>query len=169
MVRIIKFDGLKVDYNLKYTYVIPMENKDLILLIVLITLVGAGLWWQERDHTLETVSVFVRTDRIEYNKNDALKVIIENNLGKSICFSSCYPYYLEKKNGGWESYSYSKCSKSDINDICLVGHQAKFFEIGLSFITEGIHRLAVPVCLNCKDRDSFREDNKFYSNEFKVK
>jgi len=117
----------------------------------------------------KTAPVLIKTDKTEYDKNSVLKIAIKNNLGENICFSSCYPYYIEKKDGGWESYSYSNCPQSDINDICLSAHQAKFFEINLSFITDGLHRLAIPACLNCKNKDTFKEDTKFYSNEFSVK
>ena len=145
-----------------------MENRDLFILIILVIIIGVGLTWQERSYVTNT-EVSITTDKKDYQKNSILKLAIRNNLAKSICFSSCYPYYLEKKDGGWDIYSYSKCSDSDINDICLSANQSKFFEINLSFIAAGLHRLAIPVCLNCKDKDSFKEDSKFYSNEFSVK
>lgn len=146
-----------------------MEKKDLIIIIILLVVIWGGLVWQERDQTANAAPVSIKTDKSEYAKNDPLKIAIKNNLGESICFSSCYPYYWEKKDGGWKIYSYSQCDKSNINDICLTAHQAKFFEIDLSFLTAGIHRLVVPVCLDCKNKDGFREDNKFYSNEFLIK
>ncbi len=146
-----------------------MKNRDLIILIILTVVIWGGLSWQQRSQVANATPVLIKTDRGEYSKSDAVKVAIKNNLGKNICFSSCYPYYLEKKDGSWDLYSYSECQKTNINDICLTAHQAKFFEIDLSFITKGIHRLVIPVCLNCKDRDGFREDSKFYSNEFSVK
>ena len=146
-----------------------MENKDLIILIILTILVGGGLIWQDRDYLIKTFPILIRTDKTEYQKGEILKLAIKNNLGKNICFSSCYPYHLEEKDGDWESYPYSECPKSDINEICLSARQSKFFEINLPFVDEGAHRLAIPVCFNCKDKDGFREDNKFYSNEFSIR
>ena len=146
-----------------------MENKDLIILSILIILIGGGLMWQERNYSAKTALVSIKTDKMEYDKNGILKMAIKNNLWENICFSSCYPYYIEKKDGDWKAYSYSNCSQSNINDICLNAHQAKFFEINLSFIAAGLHRLVIPACLNCKNNDTFKEDTKFYSNEFSVK
>ncbi len=146
-----------------------MENKDLIILTILIALIWGGLIWQERDQTTNAVPVLIKTDKIEYAKSDPLKVAIKNNLGEKICFSSCYPYYWERKDGGWEIYSYSDCQEANINEICLPAHQEKFFEINLSLLTAGIHRLVVPVCQNCEDKGGFTENDMFYSNEFLIK
>lgn len=146
-----------------------MENKDLIILIILIIIIGGGLIWEEKNYSLNASPVSIRTDKAEYQKEGILKLVIKNNFGKNICFSSCYPYYLEKKDGGWSLYSYSQCQKPDLSEICLSPRQSKFFEISLAYIGGGLHRLIVPVCLDCKDKENFREDNRFYSNEFLIR
>jgi len=146
-----------------------MKNKDLIILAILIVIIWGGLVWQERLQTANAAPVLIKTDKSEYTKNDPLKVAVKNNLGKKICFSSCYPYYPEKKDGGWHLYSYSQCQKPNVNDVCVDAYQSKFFKIDLSLLSAGIHRLVLPVCLNCKNNDGFKEDNRFYSNEFLIK
>lgn len=146
-----------------------MENRDLIILIILVILIGGGLTWQEGNYSKETSLVSIKTDKTDYEEQGTLKLAIKNNSWKNICFSSCYPYVLEKKNNGWLSYPYQSCSKPDVNQICLSAFQSKFFEIILPFLDKGTHRLAVPACLNCDNKDGFREDNKFYSNEFSIK
>ena len=114
--------------------------------------------------------VKIETDKQEYANGDSLKVNIRNNLRDNICFSSCYPYYLERENGeGWKSYSYSNCLTANIVDKCIEPKNIKAFKLVLSSLEKGIHRLAVPVCINCNNQETFREDNKFYSKEFIVK
>ena len=41
--------------------------------------------------------VNVITDKSEYQLGGILKIKIENNSRKTVCFSSCYPYLFEKK------------------------------------------------------------------------
>jgi hypothetical protein len=96
-------------------------------------------------------------------------VKIKNNFGRQICFSSCYPYFLEKKNEKWESYKYAECQKFDGNGHCITAGDLKAFELTLPEGIKGIHRLAVPVCIGCKSQDPFKETTRFYSNEFTIK
>lgn len=143
-----------------------MKNKDLIIPAILIILIGAGLIWQEKKYSREVSSVSIKTDKTAYQIGNILRLAIINNLEKNICFSSCYPYLLERKYADWTSYAYQQCLESDINQFCLAASQSKFFEINLPNVDQGSHRLAIPVCISCRDNDSFKEDNRFYSNEF---
>ncbi len=115
--------------------------------------------------------VNVITDKNEYKLGDILKVKIENNLRKTICFSSCYPYYLEKKNGDWESYRYKDCSDENLVEICINSKKIKAFEITIpsSFVEAGTHRLTIPACIGCNSNGAFKEDQKLYSNDFIIK
>jgi len=146
-----------------------MEKKDIIILVILSVLVVAGLTWQIKNYLTSALPVSIKTDKTEYDKDSALKVVIENDSGKSICFSSCYPYYIEKKDGQFESYSYSSCSKQNLNESCVGSHQTKFFQINLNSLEDGFHRLVIPACLGCEFEGNFREDQRFYSNEFVIK
>ena len=96
---------------------------------------------------------------------------IENNSREKICFSSCYPYYLENGNGQFKSYGYGNCPKDDVVETCVESGQIKSFELvlGKMEIKKGIHRIAVPACLGCVLQDNFRQDKFFYSNEFIIK
>lgn len=113
--------------------------------------------------------VNVITEKTEYKIGDIIKVKIENNLKKNICFSSCYPYYLEKKGEEWKSYNYMDCPDSDLVKDCIDSRQVKAFELIAHPIEEGLHRLAISVCIGCNLDEVFREDQKFYSNEFIVR
>ena len=111
------------------------------------------------------------TDKKDYKRGESLKVKIENNLAdNNICYSSCYPYYLERKDGDWESYLYPECKNSDLVKDCVAPGQVKAFELILPpFLAKTFHRLAMPACVGCNIQEAFREDERFYSNEFIVK
>jgi hypothetical protein len=144
--------------------------KFLIGILVVVALGGAGwLVWQWQDYLVGGVKVTIQTDKEKYPPGESLIVTINNNFRKNICFSSCYPYYLEKKDGEWISYPYGKCKKFDITEICMKPNQVKAFEIQLNRAKEGLHRIAVPACIGCHIVDFFREDKRFYSNEFLIK
>ena len=110
--------------------------------------------------------VNVITEKTEYKIGDIIKVKIENNLKKNICFSSCYPYYLEKKGEEWKSYNYIDCPNSDLVKDCIDSRQVKAFELTVSSLEEGLHRITISACIGCNLEEVFREDQKFYSNEF---
>lgn len=112
--------------------------------------------------------VNVITEKTEYKIGDVIKVKIENNLKKNICLSSCYPYYLEKKEEEWKSYYYVDCQNSDLAKDCIDSGQVKAFELIAPSIEEGLHRLAISACIGCNLDEVFREDQKFYSNEFEI-
>jgi hypothetical protein len=139
-----------------------IEIGAIIVLIVVITLLFS--FFQKE--------VKIVTEKKEYIRGESLKVKIENRLRENnICYSSCYPYYLERKNEEkWESYFYSKCKDSDLVKDCLAPGQVKAFELILpSLLNEEIHRLVLPACIGCVVQGAFREDKRFYSNEFIVK
>ena len=136
------------------------------ILFVIILLIG---WIGWKGSQLQKGGISIITDKAEYESGGILKVKIKNNFPKQICFSSCYPYLLESKNENWESYKYVECQKFDGNGHCLKAGDLKAFELTLPEVSEGLHRLAIPVCIGCKSEDTFREDKRFYSNEFKIK
>ncbi len=144
------------------------NKKIFIILIALIILVAVFLVWQKYN-TLQ-VEILIKTDKTEYEKEGILRVKIQNNFGKTICFSSCYPYYLERKiDERWESYSYAECREFNSNSDCIDAKKQKAFELVLPNVPAGLHRLAIPACLNCKIEDIFRKDKEFYSNTFLIK
>jgi hypothetical protein len=136
-----------------------------LVLLVAITLFLSWQWYFGTGPLKLTVS----TDKTEYDPGSVLKVVIQNNSRKNICFSSCYPYYLEKKDVNFQSYPYPDCPKPNLSEPCVKPRQSKFFEIDLPLLEAGLHRLAIPVCVDCKIKEDFREDTRFYSNEFTIK
>ena len=113
----------------------------------------------------------VVTDRKEYKAGSDLKVKIENDLDRDICFSSCYPYYFERKDGSWDRYEYSNCDKEDLAKPCAQPKSVKAFELTIpaSLVKKGIHRLAIPACIGCNVKSKFRKDKWLYSNSFLIK
>jgi len=141
-------------------------TKALIGILAIVILISVLLIWRNYQ---AAGSISVQTDKTEYQPGDSLKVKIKNNFRKNISFSSCYPYYLEKKNENWESYKYGDCQKDNENWYYIEPQKEKAFEITLPDAADGLHRLSIPVCIGCEDKESFREDKRFYSNEFLIK
>lgn len=134
--------------------------------VILIVIVLLGVYSYQISKTAE---VSVKTDKTEYQTGGALKVKIENNLRDNICFSSCYPYYFEKKDGEWKSYQYEDCPDGDLTETCISPKQVKAYEIIIPDLKIGFHRLALPACLGCGIQEKFHEDKWLYSNDFVIK
>jgi len=133
-----------------------------VILILILIILGLGFSQKQ---------VNVLTDKIEYANGDTLKVKVANNLNESICFSSCYPYYFERKEtmAEWRSYDYSTCPTENLNEKCLEPKQIKAFELVLPLLQKGAHRIAIPACVGCNIQEEFKQDKWFYSNEFTIK
>lgn len=114
------------------------------------------------------IKVSVVTDKGGYVLGEALKVKIVNSAKDTICFSACYPYEFERKVNAWQKYSYPSCDKPDVAEWCIESGKTKAFEIALDSVREGIHRLAIPACLNCNLGGVFQQDLKLYSNNFDI-
>lgn len=145
-----------------------MNKKDLLIIIVgiiiLIIIILLSFLIPEK---AESVSVV--TDNGVYSTGDNLKIKIENNSKDEICFSSCYPYYFEKKESAWNNYRYSECPEEDKIEKCVEPRDVKAFELEIPSVKEGVHRIALPACVGCKMNEAFNENGRFYSNEFLVK
>ena len=129
-----------------------------VLIIIFVILMCRG----------QQIKIF--TSKKEYQGGESLRLSIKNYLLGNICFSSCYPYYLEKKNGiGWKDYAYQDCPHSNLVESCIGPFNAKAFEISLPRIINGAHRVLIPVCNDCEVGSQFRETKRFYSNEFEVR
>lgn len=148
-----------------------MKKKDIFILaggivvLVLIIFITFLALYQP----VQTEEVNVITDKKEYKVGDVLKVKIKNNLKRNICFSSCYPYYFEKKNEEWESYHYLNCQDSNLIEDCVDSEQVKAFELIIPSMEIGLHRLVIPSCIGCNIQEMFKEKRWFYSNEFIIK
>lgn len=142
------------------------QTKIIIGILAVVVLFGGFLLWKNYQ---PAGNILIQTDKTEYQPGDTLKVKIKNSLRKNISFSSCYPYYLERKNEKWESYKYAECQKLNGNGHYIAPGQEKAFEIVLPETIDGLHRLAIPLCIDCKNDNFFREDKWLYSNEFLIK
>ena len=153
-----------------------MEKKDILLIIsgVAILIVIAAIAYlmppeNSQKQWTAAEGVKILTDKGEYSPGEMLKVKIENNSEEKFCFSSCYPYYIQKKNGGWETYRYVDCPQEDVVDNCVAPKSIKAFELEVPPVSEGPHRLAISACLSCQIRELFKKEKSFFSNRFFVK
>lgn len=138
-------------------------DKKLLIGIFIILIIGIlGFLWKGQ-------KIVIEPDNIKYDNGGTLKMNIENYFLRKVCFSSCYPYFLEKKDGAWKSYLYQNCNKPDLIEKCIEPGKTKAFEIPLPVVKKGLHRIAVPLCENCKIGESFKETKRFYSAEFEIK
>jgi len=139
-----------------------------LIILVLIILLSFILPFQP-EKELSEGGINVITDNGSYGTGDSLKIKIENNSEEKICFSSCYPYYFEKKNGEWIDYEYVECPDGNRAEDCINPEATKAFELVIPKVKEGIHRIALSACLSCNYNESFEEDKRFYSNTFIIK
>lgn len=135
-------------------------------IIILAIIIIVGFYSSQREDKAEEVNVI--TEKTEYQVGESLKVKIENNLKAGICLSSCYPYYLEKRDGNWDSYHYQNCPNSNTVEKCINSRETKAFEIIIPPVKTGLHRLALPACLSCNLQEKFREEKWLYSNDFVI-
>jgi hypothetical protein len=146
-----------------------MNNKKwliitLVLIVVIIVMVLSYIYYRpELEKENGTIIVI---EKESYKIGDALKIKIANNSDKEICFSSCYPYYFEKKDGSWNSYNYQNCPEDNLAKPCLKPNQEKAFEISIPQVEKGVHRLSLPACLECSLDSGFKENERLYSGDF---
>lgn len=141
----------------------------IILIIGFLILFAVIFWMGWEGYQLQKEEVLITIDKTEYEAGENLKVKIKNNFREQICFSSCYPYLLERKNEKWESYKYVECQRFHGNGYCIEAKKEKDFELTLPQVPDGLHRLVIPICISCKSEDTFKEDKRFYLNEFTIK
>jgi hypothetical protein len=151
------------------------ENKkifNIILLILLIVLIFVLFWlvmkwviWKN----YEFQNVAIQTDREKYQKEETLRLKIDNESKDVLCFSNFFPYFLEKKEGEkWALYKYAPLQNQDLIVKCMAAGEIKAFETVL-FGREGVHRIAIPFCANCKIGTEFNANKVYHSNEFIIK
>lgn len=150
-------------------------NKKIIYIIVLLFIIAISFIviffyvLPEKQKEIKQEGINILTDKKEYEVGDELRVKIENNSQENICFSSCYPYYIERKNVTWERYRYQDCPEEDKISNCVEANSVKAFELTIPKITEGSHRLLVRACINCGLDGIFKEDKNLFSNQFIIK
>ena len=134
----------------------------LIFLIVLTILILVFFFLRNQE-------IIITITEQEYINGQDLKLKIKNSfLNKEFCFSSCYPYFLERENGTWQSYSYVECPFPDEVSKCVEPRKLSAFLISLPLVNAGRHRISVPVCEDCSLGQSFHETSRIFSNEFEI-
>ena len=131
-------------------------KKIIRIFVVIVFMIGAfgvieWIVWE----SYQNYELSIATDSTKYQSKEALRVRIENNSEDSFCFSSQIPYYLERKKGlAWISYKYSEALEKKKNLIirCVDSREVKAFKLYL-FGEEGLHRLTILMCINCKIGD----------------
>lgn len=115
--------------------------------------------------------VVIVTDKAEYELGETLKLTVNNNLSKKICFESCNPYFFEKENLKWEGFLIKLCEASFITE-CLEPGTTKVFEEVLSKLdfSPGTYRIGSRIFVNCVDKTfNCEKDETAYTSEFTIK
>jgi len=135
------------------------------LLIIALGAAGWFFWGDQLD---------VVTQKTEYTFHDGMIMLnIKSYAPEKICFSSCHPYSIQRKDGIWEDYPSADCLQQNLVAECvdafgLIGRGIELDQ-WQSFLSSDLHRLALPACIGCKEGEPFRADKTFYSNEFQIK
>jgi hypothetical protein len=149
-----------------------MDRKNIIFSLILIVFIVFTFFRFSKNlkkYFMASASFLITTEKTEYAVGDNLRLKIKNNYGRQLCFSTCYPYFLERKDKTWQRYSYVECSKINIHNGCIQNGIEKAFELTLPRVQGGLHRLVVPFCADCNPDDNFKAELNFYSNEFIIK
>lgn len=113
--------------------------------------------------------VRISIDRADYKIGDSLEVVIKNNFNRQICFSSCYPYLIEREteDHNWTAYPYSECGH-DLVHKCIEPGAERKFRLAMDEVEPGQNRLKIPICVDCQGR-VFSAEFAYYSNNFDIK
>ncbi len=156
---------------------IRMGVKSVILLLAISALFLLGLFiLRSTSKVNKSPSLKISLNKSEYKIGDNLKVMFANLSSKNMCFSSFYPYLMQKAQVdglkhkyNWKTYSYPKTNQKDIVKDCFKPQETKTFLIKLDNVyQEGTYRLSIPICFGCKKGDLFRDDQNFHSEKFKI-
>jgi hypothetical protein len=139
-----------------------------VLLLCLIS-TGLVLYFMPSPRVVTADGVVILTDKTEYASGDELRIKIENKKNEKICFSSCYPYYFQKKETGWSNYQYEDCEKENIAENCVEPQNVKAFELTLPTLKKGAHRLLLSACIGCESQQAFKEEENLFSEQFIIK
>lgn len=136
--------------------------------LVLILVAGAG-FLLGRKSGQSVISVDLAQQN--YEKGEQVELTIRNNTSEQICFSSCFPYYLQRrKNDKWVTYDYPSCSDEDLSTSCISPSQVKKFRLTLEkYVRANSHRFAIPIFKGGEKGEKFEETERIYSEPFEVK
>ncbi len=137
-----------------------------VLVGVLLAVSAALLWFWLSAKPVEGV-----TDRDNYMPGDPLTINVKNGTGKAVCFSSCYPYLVERRDGAgdWAQFEYDDCPYPEVASDCVPAGGIKKFRLPLDEAEVGLNRLKLNICFDCAAGDPFLAESVIYSNVFEVK
>jgi len=139
-----------------------------ILGLLVLIVIGATAFYFGRSSNQDDLSV--KLSKQIYSRGEGVTVTVRNNSLQQVCFSSCFPYYLQKKDGEWQSYGYPECPEEDVNIPCLSAGEKKTLRFALEKeIKTGLHRIAIPINKGGEKGESFEEEKRIYSDPFDVK
>jgi len=148
-----------------------MSKKDILIivfgLLILVAIIVISYFLPEKPVIDGDITII--TDKEEYSPGDELKVKIENDSKDKVCFSSCYPYFMQKENGNWEDYRYEECLEEDLVESCVDSKTVKAFELTIPQVPKGYHRLFIGACINCQLNEIFQSTRGLFSNKFIIK
>lgn len=138
--------------------------------LILVFIAGVFIYIKMDNAGASKATIAAFTEKNTYSLNDELKVQINNDESQRICFSSCYPYVVQSRDGSWDNYPYPACESNNVADTCVEPGETKAFAISLGemFLEPKMNRLALPACVGCALGEQFRVDKIIYTNEFQI-
>lgn len=117
----------------------------------------------------EKQTLTISLNKYVYGTGEEVELKIKNYFfTKELCFSTCRPYLLEKKEEVWYGYHYQTCMFPDKIEKCIKPGETKVFHLSLPDVLPDTYRLAVPVCNDCYLAQIFQETLRFYSKQFEI-
>lgn len=145
-----------------------MKKSTKFLGILVLIAIGVIAFYGGQRSTQSDVSV--KLSKQIYSKGEQVRITVRNNTLEQICFSSCYPYYLQRKDEDWKSYNYPDCPEKNLSIPCITSGETKQFEFTLEeSLPSELHRIAIPIDKNGERGEEFGENKKVYSEPFDVK
>lgn len=153
-----------------------INSKTLFYAILFLLLIFSILFYlyaiNKSSSFVDYEELLIKTDKQEYSSEEKAKIIIENISDKKVCFSSCYPFYVQIQDQTKKFYKYEECSFEDVASVCIDPKQKKAFEVDLKdqriLSSTNNYRFVISACLSCKLGDRFIKEGLFFSNQFKV-
>jgi len=141
----------------------------IFILIIVLAVAGVAYYDLNSSYTPSPKELDVKIEKSYYSQGESLRLNVKNHLSEKVCFSSCYPYFLEKREDGkWVRYEYSDCPEENVNEICIFPKELKGFKISLDAIEPGVHRVVIPVSDGREEGEEFQEIKKVSSDKFMV-
>ncbi|MDD5013445.1 MAG: hypothetical protein PHD93_03600 [Candidatus Pacebacteria bacterium] len=153
-----------------------INSKKIFYIILFLLLIGSFIFYlyalNKSTGFIDYDELLVKTNKQEYNSGEKAIITIENTSDKKACFSSCYPFYVQIQDQSKKFYQYEECPFEDVANVCIEPNDKKSFQIDLKeqriLSAPDSYRFVISACLSCNLGESFKKEEFFFSNEFKV-